>query len=108
MKEMLKTFSVTVVGTLFMGLVFWLILQHEMKPSTLSEIQVRPDSVAAAKEALKSPILAGKVAATIEHCKLYELETDKGAWLYWSICYDKDMRISTSVTVVHKLNNLVK
>jgi len=89
--------SVVAVGALILMTLF--VLKYNGPKETPKDVR---DSVDAKAAATKSPILAGKVAATIEHCKLYELESDKNAYIYWSICYDAKGQISTSVTVVPK------
>jgi len=103
MKEFLKYFIFALGAAIVLGLVFWAVLRLEKFRGTKYDTPAPVnDSTAAAKEALKSPILAGKIAATIEHCKLYELETDKHFYLYWSICIDAKGNISTGVTAIPK------
>ncbi len=98
MNPIIKTILSTILALLAICTVIYFIVQNERRQA-LQEYGIKPDSVAQAKEALKSPVIQGRIAATIEHCKLYELKTVNGDLIYWSICYDAQGQISTSVSV---------
>jgi len=104
MKAIINTITQTVIALGVMIGIIWMFL-HMDKPNTSIIHEIKGDSIADAKEALKSPVIAGKIAATVEHCKLYQLKTDENEIIYWSICYDSLGRISTALTSNHKQND---